>query len=268
MGNIYVLALLSMTGLAVFFAAVLAFADKKLKVEDDPKVAVITDLLPGVNCGACGFLSCHDFAEHLVSDGIDPSLCRVVAEANRKTIYDIIGKEEKDTHPRIPLVLCAAECEQKEPEAKYVGIATCAAAELVFGGGMKCTYGCLGFGDCAVACSFDAFHMENGLPKVDTKKCTGCGKCVEACPRNIIEMQEKKNEKLFYVACSSKDDMMTTRKTCSVGCIACGVCVKLSSDGLFQVENNLAQADYSKQKDAASLLAIASKCPAKVIKEA
>jgi len=256
-----------MTGLAVFFAAVLAFADKKLKVEDDPKVSAITDLLPGVNCGACGFLSCHDFAEHLTAREVDPGKCRVMTEDHRKKIYDIMGEKEKDTYPRIPLVRCAAECSQKEPEADYTGIATCAAAELVFGGGMKCTYGCTGYGDCAAVCPFGALHMENGLPRLDAEKCTGCAKCAGACPRNVINMQDKRNEKIFYVACSSQDDMIRTRKICSAGCIACGVCVKLSGDGLFKIENNLAQADYSKQRNADTLLSIAAKCPTKVIKE-
>ena len=269
MDNLMIAAVVSMSSLAIFFAAVLAVADKKLKVEEDPKVDKINRLLPGVNCGACGFLSCHDFAEHIVTGGADPNKCRVVAEENKEEICKIAGVAEKDVYPQLPLVQCAAESENKKPTAQYKGIRTCTAANLDFGGGMKCEYGCMGFGDCTKVCPFDALYMEKGLPRVDIKKCTGCGKCAEACPRNIIDMQEKRNGKLFYVACSSRDTGVRVRQVCGVGCIACGICVKLSPEGFFSVDNNLSRADYSKQTSdkQEEVAKLAVKCPTKVIKE-
>jgi len=266
MNNLYITSFLSMTGLAVFFAVVLAFADKKLKVKEDPKVEEITHLLPGVNCGACGALSCRDFAEHVVKERVDPAKCRVMHEDARKKIYEIMGTKETETFPMLPLVRCAAEWDQKKTAAEYKGVKTCGAANELFGGGMECGYGCIGFSDCVRVCQFDAIHMENGLPKVETTKCTGCGKCQEACPRGIIEMLEKANEKLFYVACSSHDDMMRTRKICPVGCISCGICVKLSKDGFFQITENLSKERVALQGDPTALEAIQAKCPTKVIK--
>jgi len=262
-----VASVLSMAGLAVVFASVLAFADRKLRVEEDPRVDEINHHLPGVNCGACGFLSCHDFAEHIVQEGADPAKCRVVDEETREKLFEITGKEGESLYPKIPLVHCAAEWENKKFPAEYKGPRTCLSANLVFGAGMECEYGCMGFGDCVDVCPFDALHMDNGLPRVNPEKCTGCGKCVEACPRGIISMQDKKNEKLFYVACSTHDGALRVRKICGVGCIACRICEKLSPEGFFKITDNLSLADYEKQADAEKVRKVAVKCPTKVIKE-
>jgi len=260
-------AVLSMAGMAVLFAALLGFADKKLKVEEDPKVDKINSLLPGLNCGACGYLSCHDFAAHIVSDGADPGKCRVMSEEHREELFKITGKAEETVYPVIALVHCAAGTEDKKTECDYKGIRTCRAADLAFGAGMRCEYGCMGFGDCVDVCPFDAISMEDGLPKVDPEKCTGCGKCAEVCPRNVISLQEKKNEKLFYVACSSRDGALRVRQICSAGCIACGICEKISPEGFFKITDNLSRADYAKQGKAEDVRAVAGKCPTKVIKE-
>ena len=260
--------ILSMAGLSILFAGILAFADKKLKVEEHPKVEAVNKLLPGVNCGACGFLSCHDFAEHIVTDGADPAKCRVISEETREELCEIMGVEGGEVFPTIALVHCAAEEEHKEPVADYNGVKTCNAAALDFGAGMQCEYGCMGFGDCKDVCPFDAIVVEKGLPRIDIKKCTGCGNCVEACPRHIISVQEKKFKKLFYVACNSKDTILRTRQVCKVGCMACGVCVKAEpKKGYFKVVDNLSIPDYSKQKDQKKVGEIAGKCPTKAIKE-
>jgi len=257
-----------MTGLGIFFAAVLAFAYKKLKVEDDPLVDEAVHILPGTNCGGCGYLSCHDFAEHLASgEEEDPGKCRVMTEEHREQLFQLLGKEEPASYPVIPLVHCAALDENKKPQAEYKGLRTCRAANLDFGGGMECEYGCMGFGDCCWVCPFDALHMIDGLPKVDIEKCTGCGKCAEACPRGVITMQEKKKDKIFYVACSSHDAALRVRKICGVGCIACGICEKLSPKGFFKITDDLSRANFDNQKDPEEVKPIAKKCPTKVIKE-
>jgi len=270
MDSLTTVSVLSMAGLAIIFASILAFADKKLKVEEDPKVDRINHLLPGVNCGACGFVSCHDFAEHIVKEGIDPAKCCVAGEETVEKLFKEAGLSGEKIYPKTPLVHCAAEEENKKPAAEYKGIETCDAAGLVFGGGMQCQYGCMGFGDCSEACPFDALHMVNKLPKVDLKKCTGCSKCAEACPRKIIEMAEKGDEKIFYVACSSYDNALRVREICGVGCIACGICEKLSPEKFFKVENNLSRRDQTKHKKKEKqeeIRKIADKCPTKVIKD-
>jgi Na+-translocating ferredoxin:NAD+ oxidoreductase subunit B len=267
MEDLMTTAVLSMVGLAIAFAAVLSLADRKLRVEDDPRVDQINRLLPGVNCGACGCLSCHDFAEHVVNEGADPGKCRVMHDEARKEICKLAGTEGGSAYPRVPLVRCAAETGDKTPEAEYRGIKTCGAAKLMFGGGMKCEYGCMGFGDCVKACPFGALTMVGGLPRLEQEKCTGCAKCAAACPRGIIDMVDKKNPELFYVACSSKDNTLRTRQVCAVGCIACGICVKLSSKGFFEIESNLSREDLSKQEIREECAGLAAKCPTRVIKE-
>lgn len=267
MDNLMLLAIVSMTGLGILFAAVLGVADKKLKVQIDPKIEKAVHLLPGTNCGACGSLGCHDFAEHLVLQDEDPAKCRVIAEKERDELFALLGKTITEVQSRFPLVHCAAEFEHKQPICDYKGLQTCRGANLAFGGGMECQYGCMGFGDCTEVCPFDALHMVNGLPKLVPGKCTGCGKCIEACPRNILIMQKKDHDKLFYVACSSYDDTARTRKICAVGCIACGICEKLSPKGFFKVTDGLSEADYGKQNEQEEVKKLQEKCPTKVIRD-
>jgi electron transport complex protein RnfB len=265
--NLIVASIVSMAGLAIAFASVLAFADRKLRVEEDPRIAEAYKFLPHVNCGACGYLNCHDFAEHLITDGEDPNKCKPLGEEAKEKLLEYLGKEGEDEYPKVAVVHCAAEWDHKKPDADYKGVKTCIAANPAFGAGMECEYGCIGFGDCTPVCPFDAIHMENGLPKVDVEKCTGCGKCVEACPRDIISLQEKKFKNLFYVACSTHDGALRVRQICSVGCIACGICQKLSPEGYFEVVDSLSCPNYDKQGKQEEVEKLVQKCPTKVIKK-
>ncbi|MDD5634560.1 MAG: RnfABCDGE type electron transport complex subunit B [Candidatus Omnitrophica bacterium] len=268
MDVLMIAAVASMSTLAVIFAAILAFADKKLKIEEDPKIERITAILPGVNCGACGYLSCHDYAKHIVEEDVNPAKCRVVGDEQRAEICSIMAREAPAVIPKVALVRCAARWPEKKRACEYKGARTCRDANIIFGGGMFCQYGCIGFGDCVYVCPFDALGMKDGLPIVNLKKCTGCGKCAAACPRKIIKIEEKPNDTLFYVACNSHDDTARVKEICSVGCIACGICEKLSQERFFIVKDNLSEADYSKQTKTAGaeLERLASKCPTKVIK--
>lgn len=266
MDNLMLASILSMAGLAILFASILAFADKKLKVVEDPRIAEVFDLLPHANCAACGYVSCHDFAEHVITDGEDVKKCRVLGEEALEKLCALVGEDVGEQYPFIPVVLCAAESENKEPKAEYKGVETCRAADLVFGGGMECEYGCTGLGDCVSACPFGALYMDKGLPRLNEEKCTGCEACAKACPRGIIIMQQKRYDDLFHVSCCSHDTAPRVRQICSVGCIACGICEKLSEGKLFKVADNLAEANYSKQDEEEEYKKIAEKCPTKVIK--
>ncbi|MCK5836619.1 MAG: RnfABCDGE type electron transport complex subunit B [Desulfobacula sp.] len=266
MGNLILMAVLSMVSLAVFFAAVLAFADKKLKVEEDPRIVEAYDCLPHANCGACGYVSCHDFAEHLITSGEDPLKCRVLGEDAKEKLLGYLGHEGGESFSYFPLIRCSAKAANKPSFADYRGIQTCRGASLVFSGGMECEYGCMGLGDCAAACSFQALAIVDGLPVVDLSKCTGCGKCESACPKGIITMAEKRHEKLYYVACSNHDGVLRSRQICGVGCIACGICEKISQEGFFAVKDNLSMEDITKQAKQEEVGMVAAKCPTKVIK--
>jgi len=253
-----------MAGLGLFFASVLAFVNKKLKVEEDPKLEQIIEALPGLNCGACGFTNCHQYAEILFEGKAKPDLCKLGGENTMCALSKILNVKVEKKAKEIAIVHCGADDTKRNKKAIYVGIKTCKAANNTLGGKTACGYGCLGYGDCKISCPFDAIVMVNGLPKVDKDKCTACGICVKACPRNIIDIQAIDLPNFMYVACSSMDRCPDVRKACTVGCISCGLCQKLT-DGIFHVENYLARVRYSKTKDIKNGDEILKKCPTKCI---
>lgn len=253
-----------MAGLGLFFASVLALVNQKLKVKEDPKLEEITALLPGVNCGACGFASCHLYAEALIKEEALVGACKAGGVETAENLSEILGIAFEKKTKEIAILHCGADTSKRKKKATYVGIKTCIAAHNLAGGEILCEYGCLGYGDCQEACPFGAVILVKGLPRIDKNKCTACGKCVAACPRGLITIENMLYENLIHVACNNSDPGSETRKTCPIGCIACGICQKLTG-GIFKVENNLATVDYEKMKDIKNPEEIAKKCPAKCI---
>jgi len=264
MDNVVLISTVSMAGLGLFFASILAFVNKKLKVEEDPKIAEIAGALPGVNCGACGFTNCHQYAESLAKGEIEPDLCRAGGEEVIKALSSILGVEVEKKVKELAIVHCGADKTKKKKKAEYVGIKTCQAAHSLRGAEMLCEYGCLGYGDCQRACPFDAIKIVDGLARVDKNKCTACRKCVAACPRDIISVEKTGSEDFIYVACNSHDKGAETRKACPVGCIACGLCQKFT-EGIFHVEDNLAGVSYEKMNNINNKDEVIKKCPTKCI---
>ncbi|MFP4354355.1 MAG: RnfABCDGE type electron transport complex subunit B [Phycisphaerae bacterium] len=259
---IIILAGATMLVLAVFMAIVLGWANRAFHVEVDPRVEAVTDVLPGANCGGCGFVGCGEFAEGVVEGKASPDGCPVGGESCAARIAEILGVELEESWPYRPAVHCGANYAQRLGRHEYRGEPTCAAANLV-GGVQGCTYGCLGFGDCDRSCRFDAIHVIDGLATVDYDKCTGCGACAKVCPRNIISMVPFKQSEMTIVSCSNKDFGKDVKAVCKVGCIGCKACTRASD--LFSVENNIPTLDYDKydpDKDDSLELAI-SKCPMK-----
>ena len=256
--------ILTMGLLGLVFAAILAVANAKLKIEEDPRLETLEDALPGVNCGACGYASCRALAEALMADEALPASCAVGGRAVAERIAQILGREFKETARRAAVVHCLGKNGDKKKRAVYSGIETCAAVELLAGGDLDCVFGCLGYGDCERACPFDAIYVIDGLAQVDYSKCTACGLCVKACPRDIISVEELSLNvrRLYVVFCNSRDPGREVRSFCKVGCIACGICVKNCPVKAPKLENNLAAIDLSKCK----MHGICEeKCPRKVI---
>jgi len=254
---------LTMLGLGSGFALVLLIASVKLKVEVDPKVEEIHQALPNLDCGACGFAGCGQYAKAVLEDAELLGKCAPGGPDTSSKIADILNLQVSDSGPqKKPIVHCRAHNDDKTIYAVYQGIQSCTAANAL-ANVQACGFGCLGFGDCTRACKFDALHVVDGLATVDYEKCTGCTACSKACPRHLIEMVPFQHENMMTVACSSKETGKSTRATCKVGCIGCGVCAKQSD--LFKVEENLARFDYAQYQMTEKEEAAMSKCPTKVI---
>ena len=267
MDKITILAILGMGGLGLFFAIVLAIVSEKFKVTEDPKIEELTKALPGINCGACGFLSCYDYAQNLAVEGADITKCKPGGDSTQEAISKILGVDTTCTGKAVGVVHCVAGNDVKLKKAKYTGVNTCAGANITSGGSDLCNYGCLGFGDCTKICEFDALHMENGLPVFDMNKCVSCLKCQEACPRNLISFEPVEDDwKVTYVGCSSKEAGAQTRKECSVGCIGCTICAKMT-DNAFEIKDFLARRIFDKIKNCEKKNIAIEKCPTKVIKQ-
>lgn len=230
------IALATMGGLGFVFAGALAIADKKLRVEENPLIGQVNELLPGANCGGCGSAGCYDFSVRLVEGKAKVNGCPVGGEETAKEIATLLGLDAGESVKMIPIILCkGGNSEAVKKMVDYYGPLSCSAMSLVSGGNKLCFYGCLGGGDCVAACPFGAMVMnENGIPEVIEDVCTGCGICVTACPRNIIEMHPIDRE--VFVFCKNHDDPKTAKNVCSVSCIGCGICAKKSDGGIEMVE--------------------------------
>lgn len=253
-----------MAGLGLLFAGLLGFAHSKLKIEEDAKVTEISEVLPGLDCGACGYPGCNQLAKNVAEGEAPPDSCVPGGEEVARKVADIMGLEVSADpgNVRLAVVHCGAGTEIKQRTGEYEGVEKCRTAELTTGGNLKCEYGCLGYGDCAEACPFDAIEMENGLPAVDPDACTACGTCVEVCPRDIISIEEINLAGDFVkVACNSKDDGAAVREKCEVGCVSCGLCEKMGPDAVFSVEEDLSRMDYSEIDQDANFDTIIDKCP-------
>jgi Na+-translocating ferredoxin:NAD+ oxidoreductase RNF subunit RnfB len=231
---------------------VLAYANRKLYVAEDPRIDEVEEMLPNTNCGACGSPGCRAFAESCVSGSSNPGQCTVSSRDMTAFIADYLGVELGDEEKVVARLACAGGNHVAKMRAQYSGLKTCRAAVAVGGGGKACSWGCLGLDDCEVSCDFDAIHMDkHGLPVVDEELCVACNDCVVACPLDLFSLQPV-NHKL-WVACKSLAEGDDALADCEVACTACARCVSDAPDGLISIKNNLAVVDYSRNQMASPL---------------
>lgn len=237
-------------GLIGLVAATLLFvAARRFSVYEDPKIAEIEELLPGANCGGCGLSGCHAFAEACAkAPTLDGLNCVGVPASAMAAIADIVGLAPAASSPKVAVLRCSNSCEVRDPRNIYDGARSCAIEATTYQGESDCVYGCLACGDCTQACMFGALTIRpgDGLPVVDMDKCTGCGKCVAACPRHIIELYDRKdNEPMVWVACANRDRGPVAMKECEVSCIGCMKCQRVCTHGAATVNSFLARIDSS-----------------------
>jgi len=224
-------------GVGFLAALVLGIAAVTFAVKPDPKEAEVLDLLPGANCGACGYAGCAAFAHALVQDPDTPMACTAVDADTAQRISSLLGRELDVAGPMVASIRCMGSRDRAGSRFSYVGPMDCRAAHLVAGGYKACGYGCLGLGTCEAVCPFDAIHMgADGLPEVVLERCTGCGTCVDACPRGIIRLVPK--DALVEVRCVSLDSPKVMKGACDIGCIKCMLCVNVCPFDAIDVSDN------------------------------
>ncbi|GAB4490777.1 MAG: RnfABCDGE type electron transport complex subunit B [Thermodesulfovibrionales bacterium] len=254
--------LVFLAGLGTVFGAGLAIAAKRFAVQIDPRVEKVKDVLAHAHCGACGYAGCEQYAEAVVNNpDVSPALCIPAGAKGAEAVALITGKKAVVMEQQFARIMCQGGAGTSRKKFKYEGVVDCRAAVLAGGGDKSCAYGCLGYGTCSRVCPFNAITMTaEGLPFVDITKCTGCRKCEQACPKKVIEVLPA--SRMVLVACHSKDKGGDTKKNCDVGCIACGICVKVCPFDAPSVSNSLSRIDLNKCKVCGLCV---TKCPTKAI---
>lgn len=234
----------------------LGFSAKKFAVTEDARVSLVREVLPGANCGGCGFSGCDAYARAVVS-GAPLNKCGPGGAACAAKIAAILGRAADASEPMVAWVACRGTSSVAVDWSGYMGIMDCRSASVIPGGGSKaCQSGCLGFGTCVKACKFNALHLADGIAKVDDDACVGCRACVEACPRGLITMIPKNS--LVRIACNNPNKGPAVKAVCSVGCIGCSICAKLSPDGAIAMDGNLPRVINAHSEGCAASV---GKCP-------
>ena len=230
--------------IGLFMGILLALVSRFFGVEESQKLKDVRACLPGVNCGACGYKGCDDYAAALAEGKAKPNLCVPGAVDTANALGDVLGIAVEAPKDVVAFVHCNGHCEATSQKASYDGISTCRAASMLYGGPEACRYGCLGFGDCAAACPANAICVKDGIAHVDTSRCLGCGLCAATCPKKIITMVPQETKAV--VMCNNKDKGADARKACKNACIGCKKCERTCPNGAISVQNNIAVIDYEK----------------------
>lgn len=261
-------AVITLAGIGTGAAIILYFVAQKFKVVEDPRIDEVEEALPSANCGGCGYAGCRAFAEAIVkNESLEGMNCPVGGNEVMAEVAKIMNLEAEEVDPYVAVVRCNGSKAHAPKKVEYDGPATCQFAHALSAGESSCPNGCLGLGDCVEACEFDAMYMdeETGLPVVIEDNCTACNACVEACPRDIIELRPKgKKGRRTYISCVNTEAGAAPKKNCSTACIACGECVEACPFNAITITNNLAYIDPLKCKNCRLCVPI---CPTGAILE-
>lgn len=248
--------------IALILAVLLIFSSKIFRVEVDERVTEVTEMLPGANCGGCGYPGCAQFAKALVADEAPVDGCSVGGVATAEAVAKYLGKVTPPQKDRTrAYIFCHGHKDIAKSSQVYNGAQTCVSAVMA-GGNKDCSYGCVGFYDCMKACDFGAIIKDEktGMPVIVEDKCVSCNACVKSCPQKLIEIHPVSQK--FHVYCKSKDKGPIAKKACDRACIGCSICVKNTKEGGMRMDNNLAIVNY---EDYAITEESIAKCPTKAI---
>ncbi|MBQ9748598.1 MAG: RnfABCDGE type electron transport complex subunit B [Clostridia bacterium] len=230
--------------IGLFMGVLLAVVSHFFGIEESQRLKSVRACLPGINCGACGYKGCDDYAAALAEGNAKPNLCVPGAADTANALGEVLGIEVEAPKNDVAFVHCNGNCDATSKKADYHGISTCRAAGMLYGGPDACRYGCLGYGDCAAACPAEAICVRDGIAHVDASRCIGCGLCSTVCPKSIISMVPR--AATTVVMCNNKDKGADARKACKNACIGCKKCERTCPHGAIKVTGNLAVIDYDK----------------------
>ncbi|MFA5637365.1 MAG: RnfABCDGE type electron transport complex subunit B [Anaerovoracaceae bacterium] len=258
----WLIGIISVALLGLLLGVVLTVAAKLFKVKSNPLTDKVREELPGINCGACGYVGCDSYAEALTKqEGVEPNLCTPGGESVARKICEILDIPFSQMLAKHAVLRCAGSLDHTTYVMDWQSVNSCAANKTFYRGRSSCYQACLGYGDCVLACPFDAIQIVNGIAVVNRNRCTGCGICVDVCPNNLFMLTT--GEDLVYVACSSHAKGKDTRKGCTTGCIACNRCVKACKFDAITINHNLAVIDQGKCTQCGDCIPV---CPVKIIK--
>jgi len=254
-------AIISITSVGLVLGLLLALFSNLFPNTLENRVDEINNLLPGANCGGCGFAGCLDYAKTIINDDTATNLCPVGKTELAGKIAKIMGTSAVGIEESIAFIKCSGNKDTTAVKYDYEGLDDCLAAAKMLGGPKVCSYACIGLGNCQKKCKFNAISIVNGLAKVNPKICTACGTCVDVCPKGIITMRPKRRGNAA-IACSSILVGRNVTEVCDKGCNGCGVCIKICPVDAITLDNNLPKVDYEKCTNCGACI---DKCPRKVI---